>query len=210
MVGDDGGQAVRTDEQSVAHRDVQEEQVRLGFRAAALQGAHHDRPSGVVFGLRLRQPARVDQGLDQGVIARDLPEHASRVAVGPGITDVRDAESGAVPGQRRQGRAHARRLRPRLAEGVQSGEGVGHAVREHAQQVSPWARIGQARVELVERGHDDRAGDLAVGMAAHSVGDREQPRARVRRVLIDGASPSRIGSARVREPPPITVSHALQ
>ena len=56
----------------------------------------------------------------------------------------------------------------------------GHRVGERVQQLAR----RQVLIEVGERGDGHGAGDLARRMAAHAVGDRQQARARVCRVLV--------------------------
>ena len=63
---------------------------------------------------------------------------------------------------------------------VQDVVGPGHRIGERVQQ---FAR-GQVLVEVGENGDGHRAGDLARGVAAHAVSDRQQAWASVCRVLV--------------------------
>ena len=58
---------------------------------------------------------------------------------------------------------------------------------------------GHVVVETGQRGDSHGAGDLTGGVAAHAVGDREQARSRVRRVLVSLTEEAYVGADRVAE-----------
>ena len=54
-------------------------------------------------------------------------------------------------------------------------------------------------VQVLERGDDDLAGDVARGVAAHAVGDGEQPRAGVDGVLVVAADQAAVRARRISQ-----------
>ena len=194
VVADDVGQPVRAQQVPVSDLGLDHGQVRLG-RDTALQRPHHQRALRVRGGGLGRQPALVDQRLDQGVVVRDPVKEAVAEQVSARVADV--AERGLVtrPQQRGQRGAHALGRgvgqRDLLQLGVRVGDGVG----QRLQLVDP----GHVGVQRRERRDRDRAGDLAGRVPAHAVGDGEQVRARVRGVLVTFAQQADVGPDRVPE-----------
>ena len=122
----------------------------------------------------------VDDALHQRVVVGDHLEPVVAEEVAAGVADVRETEPFPDPKQRGQRRAHALErgvARDHLAEGV---VGLLHrGLQRRRQLVVGWP--------LVERGDvldDEPARHLAGRVAAHPVGDREQARPGVHRVLV--------------------------
>ena len=179
LLADHVGQPVRAEQVPVSGPGLDGGQVGLGL-GAALQRAHHQRALRVRGRLGRAEPAVVDQRLDQRVVPGDLMEVAVAEQVGAGVADVADGHRAPRPQQRGQRGAHALDgwvLDAHLVQrGVGRGDGPGELA-EHAVRGHVVVQAGQGR---------DRHGTgyLAGGMPAHAVGDREQVRARVRRVLV--------------------------
>ena len=176
---DDTGQPVGADQIAVAGPDLADGQIGLDVVAAA-QRAHQQRALRVGGGLLLGDPALVDQALHPGVVLGDLGEHAVAQQVGAGVADVDEAEPLAGPQQGGQRGAHALQLRVLLDHHAQLVVGALHGGAERGEDVG----AGHVVVELDEGGDHLGGGDLAGGLAAHAVGDGEQPGAGVAGVLV--------------------------
>ena len=154
---------------------------QVGFDVvAAAQRAHQQGALRVGGGLLLGDPALVDQPLHPGVVLGDLRELAVAQEVRAGVADVHETEPLARPQQGGERGAHALQLRVLLDHDAQLVVGALHGDAEGGEDV----RAGDVLVELDDGGDHLGAGDLAGGLAAHAVGDREQAWAGVAGVLV--------------------------
>jgi hypothetical protein len=179
LVGDDTGQAVGADQVAVAGADLADGQVGLDPLAAA-QGPHEQGPLRVRGRLLLGDAALVDQALHPGVVLGDLGQHPVAQQVGARVADVDEAEPLTGPQQRGQGGAHALQGRVVLDHLPQLLVGALHGGAERGEDVG----AGDVVVEGDDGGDHLGGGDLAGGLAAHAVGDREQSRTGVAGVLV--------------------------
>ena len=131
-------------------------------------------------GLVLGDPALVDQGLHERVVPRDLREHAVAEEVGAGVADVHHAEPAAREQHRGERGAHAVEVGLLADELGDRVVALGGGLGELAQEVV----AGLVVVERHEGGDDQLRGHLAGRVSAHAVGEGEQARARVDRVLV--------------------------
>ncbi len=69
--------------------------------------------------------------------------------------------------------------------------------RTAASSLAEQVAAGLVVVEVGQRGDHQLRGDLAGGVAAHAVGQRQQPRAGVHRVLVVGADQAAVAARRV-------------
>ncbi len=179
LVADDPAEAVGADEITVPGPHLPDGQVRLDVVAAA-QRAHQQGALRVGGGLFLGDPALVDEALHPGVVLGDLGEDAVAQEVRAGVADVHEAEPLTGPQQGGERGAHAFELGVLLDHGAQLVVGALHGGAERGEDVG-------ARHVVVERdegGDHLGAGDLARRLAAHAVGDGEQPGAGVAGVLV--------------------------
>ena len=144
--------------------------------------------------LLLGDPALVDQGLHEGVVAGQLADLAVAVEVGPAVADVADAEPGAVEdgdGGGGAGAVEGRVLVDQLADPVVGAvQGAG----DRAEQV-----VAGLLVEAAQLGDRGAGGDVTAGGAADAVADGEQPRSGVPGVLVVLADPADVGDRGVVE-----------
>jgi hypothetical protein len=194
LLGDHAGQAVGAEQVTVAWQGVERHQVGLGHRPA-VEGAQQQGPvrvrGHVVFG----DLALVDQRLDERVVVRDLEELAVAEPVGARVADVAERGVPVRPEQGGQRGAHALDRGIGDDQFLQPQVGRGDRVGERADQVGPEA----PRVERGDRGDGGGAGHLTGRVAAHAVGDREQVRASVSRVLVPLAEETDVGADRIAE-----------
>ncbi len=122
----------------------------------------------------------VDEGLDEGVVARDLRQLVVAQQVGAGVPDVDQADLASAEQDRGEGGAHAVELRVLLDLLGDGGVALAGRPLELAQQIV--ARL--VVVEMRERRDHQLRGDLARGVPAHAVGQGEKTRAGVHRVLV--------------------------
>lgn len=179
LVADHPGQSVRADQIPVAGPHLADRQIGLDMIAAA-QRPHQQRPLRMRGGFLFGDPALVDQPLHPGVVLGDLGQHAVAQQIRPRVTDVDEAEPLSGPQQGGQGRAHALQLgvlldhHPQLVIGARDGRA------QRGEEVG----AGDVVVELDERGDHLGGGDLTGGLAAHAVGDGEQPWPGIAGVLV--------------------------
>src|ERR1022692_684756 len=171
-------QAVRAQQIAVARRGVMQLQVGLGL--LTVDGPQQQRPLGMRGGLGRGDAALVDQRLHQGVVVRDLEKLAVPEQVGPRVADVDERELGAGPEHGGQRGAESLQRRIGLHDVLQRLVGLVNRMLEGVQQLAS-RQLGVERSQGIDGGG---AGDLAPRMTAEAVGDREQPRARVGRVLV--------------------------
>ena len=134
--------------------------------------------------------ALVDERLDERVVLGDLVEFAVTEQIAARVADVDEPKSVAREQDRGQRGAHALELGVGLD--VRGDRRVAFADRgvELAQQVA----AGLVVVEVGQRRDHQLGGDLTGGMAAHAVGEREQPRTGVDGVLVVGADQAAVAA----------------
>ncbi len=165
---------------------------------ARTAGEHpgHEGPLRVGGGLLRGDRPLVDQRLDERVVAGDLGELALPQHVRARIPDVGDRHLVAGPEQRGDGRAHPGQggaFRDEAAEFVvRVLEGPGEFV-------TSLVAAMRLVIELDEVPDDRRARDVPAGVAAHPVGNDEQVRTGIRRVLVLRTDQSDIGPGGVME-----------
>ena len=167
------------DQIAVAGPDLTDGEVGFDVVAAA-ERAHEERALRVRGGLFLGDPALVDEPLDPGVVLRDLGQHTVPEEVGARVADVHEPEPLAGPQQGGERRAHALQLRVLLDHHPELVVGALHRRTERGEDVG----AGDVVVERDEGGDHLGGGDLTGGLAAHAVGDGEQPGPGVARVLV--------------------------
>ncbi|CAM2964381.1 hypothetical protein RHDE110596_09325 [Prescottella defluvii] len=149
------------------------------------------------MGVRLLggDPALVDEGLDERVVAGDLGELVVAQQVGAGVADVHEPEPAAREQDRGEGGAHALELGI-LLDVVGDGRValVGGGV-ELAEQVL----AGLVVVEVRQRRDHQLRCDLTGRVPAHAVGEREQPGTGVHGVFVVGADETAVAAGRVAE-----------
>ena len=171
-------------------------QVRVGV-GAALQRPHDQRSLRVVGGGRRAEAALVDERLDQGVIAGDLVQVAVAQQVGAGVADMADGDLGARPQQCGERGTHALDGRVGHAHVVQRVAGRGHGCCQGVQHVVTAREV--LAVERRDSGDRHGAGYLAGRVAAHAVGDGQQPRTGVGTVLVALAEQADVRAERVMQ-----------
>ena len=187
------GQSVRAEQVAVAHAGLAHDQRRLDLVPG--ERAHDQRPLRMAVRLLGRDAALVDEGLDEGVVLGDLGEFAVAHQVAAGVADVDEAKSVAREQDCGQRGAHAVEFGVGFDVGGDGRVALVHRGVELAEQVA--ARL--VVVEMGERGDHQLRGDLARGVATHAVGEGEQPRAGVHRVLIVGSDQAAVAARRVTE-----------
>ena len=137
----------------------------------------------------------VDQGLDEGVVLGDLRQLTVAQQIAARVADVDEAKSIAREQDCGQRGAHA--LEFGLGVDVRGDGGVAlvYRVVELAQQIA----AGLVVVEVGQRGDHQLGGDLARRVPAHPVGQRQQPRTGVHRVLVVGADQATITAGRITQ-----------
>ena len=109
--------------------------------------------------------------------------------VGAGVADVAEAQPAAGEEDRGQRRPHALELRGLADHLAQVLAALEDRLAQRLQQVAG----GGVVVQVLEGGDDHLAGDVAGRVAAHAVGDREQPGPGVHRVLVVAADQAAVG-----------------
>lgn len=170
LVGDDAGEPVGTDHVAVACPYLPDGEVGLDVFTTA-QRAHQQGALRVGGGFLLGDAALVDEALHPGVVLGDLRQDAVPQEVGAGVADMHEAEALTGPEEGGERGAHAFELGVFLDHHAELVVGPLYGRAERGQDV----RTGDVVVEGDERGDDLGAGDLAGGLAAHSVGDGEEP-----------------------------------
>ena len=192
-VGDHVGQPVGAEQIAIAPPRLPDRDVRFDLRAQ--QRAQDHRLAWVVLRLVGAELAGVDEVLDVGVVVGDLRQHVAAQQVGAGVADVHQADLRADEPQCGERGAHALELAVLLHGVGYAVVGVHDGVAQRTHEVVDAAVL----VERFERADDDLAGDLAGGVTAHAVGDREQPRAGVDRVLVVVADEALVRAHRVAQ-----------
>lgn len=147
---------------------------------AAAQRAHEEGPLRVGGGFLFGDASLVDEALHPGVVLGDLRQYAVTQQVGAGVADVDEAEALAGPEEGGEGGPHAFQLGVLLDHHPELVVGALHGGAERGEDVG----AGHVVVESDDRGDHLGAGDLTGGLAAHSVGDREQAGTGVAGVLV--------------------------
>ena len=191
VVGEHARAAVGAEQDPVAGGDLEGEDVGLGL-VDPVDRAQDQVAVRVHPRLVLGDPALVDQALHEGVVGGQLGEGAVAQQVAAAVTDVADADLGAVEDDGRDGGAGA------LDLGVlrdQAGDAVVAAVDragEAAEHVALEVLAGRL-VELAEHLDGGRAGDVAARGATDTVGDHEQVGSGVPGVLVVAPNPADVG-----------------
>ena len=138
-------------------------------------------------------PALVDERLDEGVVLGDLGQLAVAQQIAAGVADVDEPKSVAREQDCGQRGAHAFEFG--LGFDVRGDGRVALADRgvELAEQVA----AGLVVVEVGQRGDHQLRGHLAGGVAAHAVGQGQQPRAGVHGVFVVGADQTAVAAGGV-------------
>jgi hypothetical protein len=178
LLGDHPGQPVGAQQVAVALDGLPDVQVRLDL--AAVQRPHQQRPLRMRVRLLGRDPALVDEVLDQRVVVGELDQHVVPEQIAPRVADVQHREFGAGEQHRRDRGAHALERAVVHRHGPQPGVGRADGLGERVEDLV----AGDVLVEGGQRRDHGRAGDLSGGVAAHPVGDGQQGRAGVGRVLV--------------------------
>ena len=150
----------------------------------------------MVLGLLGRDLAGVDQVLHEGVVGRDLRERIAAQHVGARVADVDHGEAVTAAHERDAGGAQA-------FEVAVAARAVGELlvrVEECLAQEGEH-RVGRVRVRVegdeVRESHG--GGDVAACGAAHAVGEDEEVRAGVARILVVGTDEAHVGAGSVVE-----------
>ncbi|OBH21439.1 hypothetical protein A9X04_05275 [Mycobacterium sp. E3247] len=166
-----------------------------GFDLVTGQRAHDQRPLRVAVRLFAGDAALVDEGLDEGVVLGDLRQFTVTQQIAARIADVYQANSVAREQDRGERGAHSLEFGLRLhlrRDGCIAGA---HRGVELGQQVA----AGFVVVEVGQRGDHQLGGDLARGVAAHAVGQGEQPGTGVYGVFVVGAHQAAIAARGVSQ-----------
>ena len=134
----------------------------------------------MVAGLVTGDPALVDQRLDERVVAGDLAEHTVTQQVGAGIPDMGQADLVAAEQHRSERGAHTLAFRVFADQLADRGIAGQSRLMQLVQQVVAGLIVIQRR----ERRDDGFGCHLPGGMPAHPVGQCQQARARVDRILV--------------------------
>jgi hypothetical protein len=144
--------------------------------------------------LRIK-PSLVDEGLGHGLVLRDLLERPIAKEVRTRVSDVSQADGVAREQQGRQGSAHAVEVGVVVDVPAHGRVGPDDGVTQLGEHIIS----GVALVERRQLGDHERGGDLACGVAAHPVGQRQQPGSRVGGVLVVLALVPAVGGGRVAQ-----------
>ena len=181
VLADRIGQAVRAEQIAIAGPGFAHDQGGLDLVTG--QRPHDQRTLRVTVCFLGGDSAFVDQGLDEGVVLGDLVELTVAQQIATRVADMDQSKSVAREQDCGERSAHAVEFglhldvcRDRRITFVHSGV-------ELAQQVA----AGLVVIEVGQRGDHQLRGDLAGGVTAHAVGQGQQPRTRVDRVLVVGA-----------------------
>lgn len=183
VVRDEAAQAVGAEHVPVAAAGLANAEVGLVARLAG-EDAGDDRALRVGRGLVLGDPALVDEGLDEGVVLRDLLEASLAQEVGARVADVGEDELVARSQQGGDGRAHAEQLGLAVDDPPDPRVGL---VDDAVEGVARLAAGEGVTVDGRHCGDRGRAREVTAGVAAHPVGDDEQVGAGVSGVLVVGA-----------------------
>lgn len=147
---------------------------------AAAQRAHQERALRVGRGLFLGDPALVDEPLHPGVVLRDLGQHTVAEQIRTRVADMHETEPLAGPQQGGERGAHALQLRVLLDHHPELVVGALHRRTQRGEDVGTRDVV----VERDKSGDHLGGGDLTGGLAAHAVGDGEQPGTGIAGVLV--------------------------
>src|SRR5262245_34816052 len=183
VVGDHGGEAVRTGDQDVPGLRLVDLHVDVQVGPAAQRARHHV-AQGVGPRLVEGQHAALELLVDPGMVAGELAEGGVAEQVDPAVPHVGQVGGVAVHQDRGHRGGHALvlalllhrldDLAVRVADrGLQAVAVVGDALVEAERPGDLLVAAGQA-YELVDRLDGDLGGDLAGRVPAHPVGDHEQ------------------------------------
>jgi hypothetical protein len=178
LVADHTGQAVGAEQVAVAGPGLPHRERRLDVLPG--DGAQQQRALRVRLRLLLGDATLVDQGLDERVVLGDLRERAFAELVGARVADVDEPEPAAREQDRRERGAHAFEV-----GGVRDVPGDrGVALDGGLAQLGEQVVAGVVLVERGQRGDHQRRRDLTGGVAAHPVGERQQPGSGIDGVLV--------------------------
>ncbi len=183
-VVDDAREPVRAQQPPVARLGRHDERVELGVGIHVAEHPHEHGAARVVARLLGGDAPGVHESLDERVVGRDLGERVVAVQVDARIADVRDDGVVVDHDERAHRRAHARELGLDVHGVDQFDGGVGDRI---AQRALGRGRGLEGVIQALEPRDRQAGGDVAPGVTAHAVGDGEQVRARVPRILVVGA-----------------------
>jgi hypothetical protein len=193
LLADDAGQAVGAEQVPVAGPGLAHGEV--GLDLLAVERAQQQGPLRVAVGLLGGDPAVVDERLHERVVVGDLRELAVTDQVGARVADVAEREPPTGEEDRGEGGAHALELRGLADDLAQVLAALEDGLAHGLEQVSGRRVV----VEVLERGDDDLAGDVTGGVPTHAVGDRQQPRPGVDRVLVVATDEAAVGARRIAQ-----------
>jgi hypothetical protein len=176
---DRAAEAVRTDEESVAAAEPDQEEIGSTVRLA-VEDAQEERAVRVgERGLFVESPL-VDQRLDPGVIVGEADQGVAAAEIGPGITQVDDAEVVTVEQAATHRRTHAVEIGVLGDQVRQAPVGSAGGVVEDVEH-----RLALAlAIDLGVFVDGDPGGQVPGGRAAHTVGYEQHGRRGVPRILI--------------------------
>lgn len=195
---DDAMQSVAGQQESVPGANLPDRQIAL-HRVDAVEGFGQEVPTFVGGGLLRRDPAGVDERLDEGVVAGQLTESAVPQQIGSGVADVGHRDTVVQPGECGDRGAHAAGFRCRGRHRVQC---IVRVIGSRREQAEDFVVAGLQLVVHVQRreGCDcGRARQLTGRVAPHPVGHHQHARSRVAGVLVLGANQAHIGARRVAQ-----------
>ncbi len=175
-VVDEAAEAVRAEQDHVARARGRRPDVDVDLPVGP-ERPRDDRALRVLGRLLGRQRARAHPLGDQRMVVREAREHAAAPEVGARVADVGERDRASAHERGRDRRAHARGARIR-------GRALGHAPVREADRLDEALLVAALRAELAERLDGDPRGQLARERAAHAVGDGEERRLGVVRVLV--------------------------
>ena len=187
------GRAVAAEQDPVAGRELDHEEVGVGL-VHPVDRAQDQVAVRVDPGLVLGDPSLVDQALHERVVLGELADHAVAEQVAATVTDVPDAQLGAVEERRGDRRTRALELRvlvDQLGDPVvrpvdRSREGLEHVV-------------GRRYVESAQNLYGGAAGDIAASRATDPVRDDQESFAREAGVLVVLSHSAHVGERGVPE-----------
>ena len=149
----------------------------------------------MAVGLLGGDPAFVDEGLHEGVVLGDLRQFAVAQQVAAGVADVDQAQPVAGEQDGGQRGSHTVEVGVDLDLFMDGLVALAYRALQFAQQVAAWLVVVQWR----QRGDHQLGGHLAGGMPAHPVGQGQQPRPGVHRVLIVRAHQAAVAAGGVSQ-----------
>jgi hypothetical protein len=183
-------EAIAGHQERVAPLDFARVEIRLHF-AGRSHAARDDVGIRVIACLLRREHTRVHLLLHVGVILRELPERAVAEEIDARIADVSDEIATAVQHQHRGRGAHP--LLVRLQQRALIDGHVGVTQRVGNPLACVIARVRDPRQLRRDDSHGHVARHFAGSVPAHSIGDDEEPRTRIREQAVLVARPDHPG-----------------